>query len=85
LTHDKIMELENELAFFNENKKMIEEKYGRKTYVAIHNKEIIGFGNDQFKLYLDLIKQYKGKPFLIQSIENSETIFRIDTPEIKFY
>lgn len=74
------LELENELTFFNENKKMIEEKYGRKTYVAIYNNQIIGFGNDQFKLYIELIKEYKKKPFLIQSIEQSETIFRIDTP-----
>ena len=66
----------DEIKFFEENKKDLEALYGRNTYIVIRKDRVIDSGENPF----ELSKIYRNS--FIMSIENSERVIEIPSPEI---
>ena len=66
-------EFEKNTDFFESNKKDIQQKYGRKTYVVIRGQKIIDCRTDHITLVERYVDQCKIKgSFIVQNIEDSE-------------
>ena len=80
---ENLEEWKKNVEYFREHKKEIEEKYGRKQYVAINYKKgVIGDDKDKFKLDKRMRRFHSDISCLITSIESSERKVKIDSPFI---
>lgn len=75
---DCVQHLDNyvaQLDYFNDNLNEIERKYGRRTYVVVHNKRIVDTGSDQ----VELEKKYPWhKGFYVSNVQSQR-----DLPKVK--